>query len=1491
MLIFNSYEGILILGECIDEEEENLSEMSCDTFAERACKRLELIKPNGQLYGTKLKDAINQECVTPKQFMKMEREQIKNWFSDYLERIPLGIMMEIEEFQQELKKKRTRYNSGQVDILRKFDSTFEMKQYSYGQIRPAGGNLLIPAHEFRTLPKNDELTTPYIVKECLRFISACVNSRKNGTIHFGIKRLGNGCGQIIGLERVSNNVRESLDTEIMKAVEMCFDPDHVPRIKRCVRPFQFVPVDNGSIILELDVVPFSGYLNSAFFRVKFPPKGKQEHTLFVYNSDNHCEIMTTPCNREDEVMKLYEANIKERLSLEAKFKKLPNSSETLACKLVSALTDGYDYVTDQFTPIICVGKRTDSANEGIVNELIDAPEAFLSSVAVFDFNSSVRLRKSIEKQDQVFRVTTANEKKLSDSLFGGSERIWMYCNGNTDLNIGEMEFKEWFRDRFTTVKEAIRLCKDKAPERRAIVIFFAFDNTGLKDPMLEVAEECIKCEFRNQCVVVAESDEIVKDLKRKLLEVLPSEELPKYFHTGMIWHDISQTVRTVFRTCTKYDDKLPCSNGHFVLMTSEEKRQMNFTDIEILSGEQCKREEMTDNDEKRRSRKLKEQEKFYKGRDVSWWNFHYADQVGKRDLHAKYVQSAERKLASDGGKLIETEFIRHQPGAGGSTAGRYVLWYLSQFEHQGSEKAYRCCVIKQVTDNTAKEIYSFLSFKDSSPKPVVILADNISEDNIRELKSQLDEQAYKNGEANKLFCLLIIVQRVSVSYKAKQGERVLKHELSNNEQSWFETKYQELENTSNIDVRTLISFNVMRHNFDQIYIQELADNILGGVTDTEKDVLTCLSLINTYDRENLIPVSTFDCLMLPAGHLPGQLNIWEIKNKGPVGLVMSMMGSHNKSNARNIWNVDVTDELALLIKKGSDGAIQSGVTIISQALAEAILKNIMEEQCLGLADVIKFVLGIVKNHIKQRNPMSKHFVKIVNGLFKTRQMLTEKGDSKSKFSDMILALGRQRNEEESDANARVVAVMSQCFDITSDAMVGQQLSRFYTYMKDFDAAETAILRSLKLQPNSSYLLDTHGQIYRWKMDTLISKKGSDISNEDVTQIIQCAVTAIDKFVQGEQCAIKSMETDMNLNCFLMEVKTVLILLENFEKFSCYGNRNNLVAFLNHPDFDISSSTFKDIAEHCPLLELRKGSRLQEHIGLSLRMLEERDYQVKRRFHIVHTSENEQLLLKFRERFENFYGSDEERSKFQFHYGIGLKSLMQAGSSKKGNLQLQKRVEEAKTQLKFCSRHPSKKVDKRDLLVLVGFEIIRMTKVELSHGPMTVEAYELLLRYSEQLLEIEHDMPRPYTEAYLYFAILHWPSPTRLETDLLRRGYLCKPKKYVNMLKDWKKTFESNFEIKSFAEHKKNIPKNYFVLGKGGLGCDIVDLEDIRKQWKELKRETENRQKPPVKADNFWKEPFVVDRLQRFTGILDDSGKTILYEVKCYIYKQRCKQKQ
>lgn len=1470
----------------MDDNGENVFDISSDTLAKDVWKRIEQIDPK---YGATIKQVFEEQCITPKQFIEMPHADIKECFGSYSEKgIPYGIILKLKSLQGELKSTQTNTDLSTFDPLRKFDTPTDKLVYQKCHVRPAIGNLLVPAHEFRMLPQSGEFTNLDIVKECIKFIAACMNSRKNGTIHFGIKPMENGCGSICGIQKVAKTQRRWFDFDITKAIEKCFHQNQVPYVKRCVRPFQAVPVENKSIVLEMDVVPFSGYSDSEPFLVLFPPLGKQDEKLFVYRDGNACEIVTVPDVSKPETIQLYKRIWKERISLEGKSKKLLNCQNDLKSQLTNVLTAGSDYVTDQYTPIICCGKITGCKRESDIRKTIDMTEAFLSSAAVFDFDSSVCLRTEIEKKNKMFRVLTADKNFNKDGSFTASDKIWMYCNGNMDLHIDEMDLKDWYRDRFHIVKDAMSLCRQKIPKHRAIVIFLAFDRTDEKDPLLYLAEDCIKSEFRDKCVVIADSDETVFELKKRLFEIIPSDDLVNHFHTGMKWEEISLIMKNIFRKATQYDYKLPCSDGHFVIMTAEEKRQMNFTDIEILSGEECKREEMFDNDDVvRRQRKKDEQENFYKGRDVSWWNFYYGDQVGKRDLHSKYLKSVQKKLKAKSEKLIETVKIRHQPGAGGSTAGKYLLWNFSQFDQsRGTKEAYRCCVIKQITENTALQIYDFLSFKDKTPKPVIILTDNENEENLRSLRFKLDQQAYKSGEANKLFCLHIDICRVPVSYQKTPDGLVFKHELSNEEKSWFESKYNELED-SEIDVTTLISFNVMRKNFDKKYIKELADTILKDVTDTEINVLKCLSLINTFDSDNAIPINTFDCLVTNQGKVSCQLDIWGSRNRGPFGLVTSMFGYKSNDKAREIWNADLTDEFCLLTKKVYDSYCQCGIMIISQALSKAILDYIMRKENLSLHDVIVFLLKIAKTHAKEINPMSKHFIKIINGLFKTRQLLNKRGEIKTKFSDMVMALrNKHSGVNESDATDRVVNVMQQCFEITSDAMVGQQLARFLLHMKEFERAESVILESLKLQPKSSYLLDTYGQIYRTKMENLIAEKEKEapIDDKDAAQIISIAFMAIDKFVQGQDCSVSSIDIDggaINNNCFYMEVKTLLILLENFHKFACYGNRDNFHVFLNQTDQNVSKSTFNVLAGICPVKDLQKDSEKQMHFGETLRFLEEQEYQIKSRcytIYTVYTESAEKLMLNLRERYENFYGTVEEKSKMKFLYGVGLKSLMQASKDQADKFKA--RVREAELKLHYSDRKDNlKTADKRDLLVLLGSAIIQMSKQgEKDCHSMNVQDYQLLLRYSERLLEVESVSKRPYLEAFLYYAMLQWPSAARLGIEKLRIESLCKPKKYANMLQDWKKAFDGNFKDISVRGYRNNIPKNYFVLGKGDLGLDIVDSECIRKEWKTLKQTTEQRTKPPVKADNFWKEEFVVDLLQRLTGIMDGSGKTIQYKV-------------
>ena len=1468
--------------------------MSADVFLEYIEDQFDKVKGG---FGAHMKKTFDDECIVPDTLFELKdselEQKIPEWEEKYMpgKVMPLGIRTKLKAIQKQIKLESARQKSDEKIKLRDLDSS-KKTTYRYGVVRPHDGNLLTPAHAFRTLPV--ALPLPYIVKECIQFIAACINSRKNGTIHFGIQTKGQGYGLITGVRRPSVELLELLDYEIQMSIESCFESEQISCVKRCVRPIQVVGCEeDNAAVIELDVIPHCEYTKQAVFRAFFPPKGIQEKKLFVLRDKVPYDVVSVPYAEESRVVDLYSDKFKERRSLDEKFATVEEHQKSLAVKLAETLTSGSNYVTDQYIPILCTGKITGTEHEKEIREYFDVPEAFLSSPAVFDFDPATDLRKQVENQDTVFRVlTTENNITRDSNVLATPNRMWMYCNGNNDLNIPEMTTQEWYQRRYHIVKDVIEVCRQKAPRRRAMVIFLVYGKFNGKDPLLEMAEECFKSQYRDNCrvIVIAKSDEIVSELKSSLTDIIPSSAIEESFHTGMEWGEISETLKTVFQTSSSHGCKLPKSDGHFVTMSAEEKRSLNFTDIDIVSGEECVEEDKMFDEKQRKEWKEKEQHKFYRGEDVSWWNFYYGNQVQDRDVHSKYMKAARDKITKERDAKIETLHVYHQPGAGGSTSGKYLLWNLSQFK-EGPEYAFRCCVVKHVTEDTASQIASFMFFKEKDPKhvkedtyipnPVVILTDNESEENLCLLESTLNFQAYHKGHPKKLFCLHIAVTRVPVSLSEADGKRdpILKHELSPREKSRFKEKFEELEKKQNIDVNTLISFNVMRHNFDKEYIRKLAERMLESVGKSEKEILKCLAMIDMFDRDNCVPVSTFDFLMNPGPQInaDGSIDVKAYVGKGPIGLVIPIIKKHHLSNECRIWNVDITDALLLLIKQVSDKTISNGIKIISQALSDAILAQIMEDESLTLHDVTDFVLNIVSMHVKERNMDSKHFVEIVNSLFKTRQVLTDEGEIKSQFSKLVQSLKEFYDEDEVSVNTKVARLMARCFHITDDAMVGQQLARFlYIHMNDFDGAEHVIKKAIHLQPQNSYLLDTHGQIYRAKLEKEIDlhKKSDIISDDDACEIIKIAFTAIGKFVEGQEFAFQEREGDMNDSCFCMEVKTAIYLLDNFKRFECYQKNPDLfLEYLNDPTFEVKGTPFEVIEARCQINRLKKLDSFQSHIADSLRQVEERNYQVRRRLYSVYTDDNEKLLLRLREDFERFYGNIEERSKLQFQYGVGLKSLMQAYL--KDYDKLTRRVNEAEENLQKALQDDRKRcVDKRDLLVFLGYELIQMSDIN-NEMAMSREKYSLLLRYCQTLLDIERKSSRPYLEAYLFFAILQWPTILRMETESL-----CGPTAYNNVLKEWEQQFDKNFRTGSSEKCKQNKAKNYFALGQGTIGCDVVDLECIRKEWMDVKTKTEGRarKRKPVYGDHFWKEQFVSRRLQRLTGYADETGTAIKYEV-------------
>lgn len=1446
--------------------------MSCEEFANYVAKTVAEYLNQPEVKNV-VRKAFAEESISPSVFIDADEEELETAISPHFKnanppvKYGLGFRKSFKRIKDHMYKCAPVNCPGKADNVwfdfRPFDMPVPTDfAYKVGYCNSTAGNMFVPVRAFR---HSETISRAYIAREVIRFAAACINERQNGTIHFGIKKLdGEINGADVGIASSKDLQSDCINEEIMHYFKESFR-GQAGDAQRCIRPVQVVPVESKELfVFEIDVIPSTCFCPSELLAVVFPPKGPQSKKIFLLNQAQKCEILTAETCQLDNLQKTYKGVFKQRITLENETNEKKEGNADRMNELKELLVGkGNNYVTDEYIPIIVSGNISGCPNEKQIRGEISMEFAYKSAKVVLDFDASTQLRKKIENKKLTFDVKTAEDVTVESKVSIQQNPIWMYCNGNNDLSMNRQEMKDWVKNRFTGVIKLLQTMRDAIPYDRARLIFLIYNiPERKKDPFIETARQALISTFPNECVFIASDQNAFSALKAEMDQFVDSRMLHRRSFSGLDWASISKLMSTVFRPNPNIVCKLPSSSGQVVLMTQKEREKFRFIDIEILSGEQCKSEaeKMTNND--RRIHEEDMERTFYKGgQPADWWNFYYKDHVGKRSAFLYHEDEIKKKLISAKGEaLFEEHTIDHHPGAGGSTLARHLLWHFSQFSEE--KEPYRCCLVKNITDHTVEEIERFRSFKDETAKrPFIVLVDNKNEDGVMMLKVKLNEAAYKTGSPGRLFCLLLLVNRVPISEKpSERNSGLLTHQLKGKEIYWFEKKYKELEQRQSVKVDTLIAFNVMRKSFDPEYIKQLTTNFLSHVTAVEMKVLRCLSLINSFDSDHAVPQSVFDRLMKEQANL----EIFQM----PYGIAHSMkerqkLAEINSGGVSCFWNVNMSNAMSLLVTRREGFTLNtSGICIISQPLAKAVLQTIKEQDGITLEDMVVDVLNLVEECLGETNPMSKKFVKIVCSLFKTRQIEEpDRKETKLKFSDLVLELKR-------DLGAQVVLnLMGKCFAITDDAMVGQQLARFNIHVKDFDEAELAIQKSLQHKSENAYLLDTYGQIFKSRMEYVLDqvKKGDKMQVECAANVSDMAFKAIDKFIEGQKIAIKE---DDDIGCFHMEVKTALTFLEKFEKFECYDNESFL-DFLKNPDYEINKSPYLHLMEICPRLEqIKRGTKWQVHLENSLRYLEESNYQIKRQLYTVNT-ENDVLLLQIRERFERFYGESNDR--FHFRFGLGLKQIMTASESKQHKDALKERVNEADSNL---DSRPLKTADVRDLLVYIGFYIS-----QLSSKSQTVdqEMYSNLLRYSTKLLDIqrqEQGKLRLYLESYLFFAMLHWPLKSRCALGL---NALSHGATYDTVVIEWAKTFNDNHFINSQRRGKLKKPKNYFALGKGGPGNDIIDLESVKKEWRSIKGK-KGRLRRPVMNDHFWREDFVEERLERLTGVMDGSGHSISTEV-------------
>ncbi|XP_060560500.1 uncharacterized protein LOC132720389 [Ruditapes philippinarum] len=441
----------------------NVSLMTCETFAYFMGNCIS--KLDERLVGP-LSRAIREQTIAPSIFLEMSPDDMKDVFSPYIEhshdneetnlKYGFGVKKFLENKKNEIRDHSDiKFTTEAVENLRLFDSPFTRQSYQRLKVQPNLGNLLIPAHEFRCPPTSKIYIEHFVVKEVIKFTAACINGRKNGTIHFGIEHSGNCIGKIKGMQ--NSKLWHCLDKKIGEAINVCFKEKAYVAFK-CVRPAQFIPVEGDGIVIEIDVVPFSKYISKSFLKIFFPPKGNQKQQCYVYSLKPDAGILPVSEHAIQESENFYENVLQERMNLE-QFNDNRISTSSLLEKLLRKMLTGGN-IFKQNPAVVC--KLPHCNGHFIEMTKVERESLEFTDIEIISGEECIDLEAQMTPED-TRRIATENHQHEIEQHPGAG------CN-----TLGVMEAKVRRNQAFTQRVEEARQhleqdCNQQVDERDLLV--------------------------------------------------------------------------------------------------------------------------------------------------------------------------------------------------------------------------------------------------------------------------------------------------------------------------------------------------------------------------------------------------------------------------------------------------------------------------------------------------------------------------------------------------------------------------------------------------------------------------------------------------------------------------------------------------------------------------------------------------------------------------------------------------------------------------------------------------------------------------------------------------------------------------------------------------------------------------------------------------------------------------------------------------------------
>ncbi|CAO2602628.1 Sterile alpha motif domain-containing protein 9-like [Lemmus lemmus] len=957
-----------------------------------------------------------------------------------------------------------------------FDSFHDGRCYiehSILQVAETGPlNLIDPVHEFKALTDTATATEEDIKmkfsNEVFRFASACMNSRTNGTIHFGVKDKPH--GEIVGVKVTSKDVFINHFNEMIKKY---FEDSDIKEARACIREPRFVQVllqNNASsdrFVIEVDVIPKHSICKEKYFYITMQSctnkkwEKSKENSLFVREGASSKNILTKDKQRDREFKNFLE-NLKSWIASrkEAEEHRVVTKKESEGLKLAKLLTRHQSSLDKSYYDWYILVTNNCAPNQ--IEHLDFLKEIKLFAVLDFDPYSQMKGVVKAYRESRVANLhlptqyeekTTMAEKISTLKLY--KQPSWIFCNGRLDLQNDSCQPLDphlWQKKRASGVRKVISFLTDEniMVKGKLLVVFLLLSPVeNQKDPLIETF-----CAFyqvfngMDNMLCICVGSHIYQrwsDLLQVRLEV--KEDLEKHSISTLNIELVNNTIlklKSVIQSSRRF---LPsCGSSSVILEKMEEDI---LTALEILCENECRDTDIEkDESEFLKFKKVKE-EHFYRGGRVSWWNFYfssenYSSPFVKRDGYEELTTLIQQCADSPKSLFAKVIDLYHHPGCGGTTLAMHVLWDL--------KKKFRCAVLKNKAadfEEIADQVSKLISYKAISHQdyiPVLLLVDDLEEqENTYVLQNAINSFIAEQGlrYEKTLVIILNCMRSQNPDESAALAESIsLKSQLSPKEQRVFKAKLQEIEKEHK-NCENFYSFMILKDSFDPTYIQNVVKNTLKDLDPHSRkaQLISYLALLNSYVKDSTIPVSQCEIFL-------------GITDTSKPETVETNMGTYSTLLIRT--------EVAL------EYETYTGIRIIHPEIARYCLKE------LGMSygmDKCQIALNILEENIFYHSGLGRDkFKQDVQTLLLTRQRKEHGDKTDTLFSPFIEELQNEETEQ-------ILTAGSDRFQ--QNAFICQALARhFYIKEKNFSTALVWANLAREKAPENSYISDTLGQVYK-----------------------------------------------------------------------------------------------------------------------------------------------------------------------------------------------------------------------------------------------------------------------------------------------------------------------------------------------------------------------------------------------------------------------------